>query len=53
MLGKVHTLRSWNYKENGSILCRYRGCSLCYLGSIKKVGAYCVGRVRTMLPCKY
>ena len=27
--------------------------TVCYLGSIKIIVAYCVGRVHNMLPCQY
>ena len=41
-VGKVHNMLPLQYKDNGSILCR-QGNTICYLGCIMILGAYCVG----------
>ena len=47
-VGKLHNMLPWWYYDNGSI--RY---TICYLGSIMKIGAYCEGKVHNMLAQQY
>ena len=42
-VGKVHNMLPWWYYDNGSILCM-KGHTICYLGGIMIIGAYCVGK---------